>query len=608
MAVIGNLVANISANATGFFTAMSAVGSVIESTGKAVGSAASGIGNAMGSMASNAGSASASIIRSMGSLTAGVARATGTLGTAFAKSYNDTRVASAKIRAVQEKTAAQINKMQARNVKAGVFGGMVQFHVLAAGVRTVTNAVSGSLSAFRESEKSGKKLDAVLAATGGAAGVTGEEIRKMAGDLQLVTNFEDDATINAAALLATFTQIKGDTFQSAIVAAQDLSAVMGQDLNSSIVQVGKALNDPVRGVTALRKVGVSFSEEQQKQIKQLQTSGDLAGAQAIILAELQNEFGGAARAVADPFTILGNVIGDIMEMLGGALMPTLQTIAVEVLGMFQRNTEAIQGAFATLTSVLTDNVGPAIMFVRDAFMVVATAIANIGTIGEVAMLEIELALRQMAGATQQFFMVEVPAYFNWFLDNWQNVWTTAVNFVGTAFENMGSNIASAMDGIWNYIASGGTEALEMAWTPLLDGAENTIGALPEIAARVPSAVEQELQARASELREGLMEQFGGAIGPAVEAAATPAVQGLKTQAAEIVSDVEEATQTAKETGGPAALQAGSGEALSAILGAMRRESDQKEMLRLQQEQVELQREQLQATRDANDDDETVSIQ
>jgi hypothetical protein len=94
----------------------------------------------------------------------------------------------------------------------------------------------------------------------------------------------------------------------------------------------------------------------------------------------------------------------------------------------------------------------------------------------------------------------------------------------------------------------------------------------------------------------------------VEAAATPAVQGLKTQAAEIVSDVEEATQTAKETGGPAALQAGSGEALSAILGAMRRESDQKEMLRLQQEQVELQREQLQATRDANDDDETVSIQ
>jgi hypothetical protein len=608
MAVIGNLVANISANATGFFTAMSAVGSVVESTGKAVGSAASGIGNAMGSMASNAGSASASIIRSMGSLTAGVARATGTLGTAFAKSYNDTRVASAKIRAVQEKTAAQINKMQAKNVKAGVFGGMVQFHVLAAGVRTVTNAVSGSLSAFRESEKAGKKLDAVLAATGGAAGVSGEEIRKMAGDLQLVTNFEDDATINAAALLATFTQIKGDTFQSAIVAAQDLSAVMGQDLNASIVQVGKALNDPVRGVTALRKVGVSFSEEQQKQIKQLQTSGDLAGAQAIILQELQNEFGGAARAVADPFTILSNVIGDIMEMLGGALLPTLQTIAVEVLGVFQRNTESIQAAFTLLGDIIKSVVFNYIRLMKIEFNLATVAVQNLGDIAQLVFLRVQLAAMTLGRVVAHFFMEELPAYFDWFLDNWRDIWTTAVNFVGTAFTNMGSNIADSMTEIWDYIASGGTDSLEMAWTPLLEGFENTIGELPKVAASIPSAVEAELETQAADLQEKLAAKFSEAIAPAVEEAVAPTIINAKEAAKKVVDDTEDVVATTRETGGVAALQAGSGEALSAILGAMRRESDQKEMLRLQQEQVELQREQLQATRDANDDDETVSIQ
>ena len=608
MAVIGNLVANISANATGFFTAMSAVGSVVESTGKAVGSAASGIGNAMGSMASNAGSASASIIRSMGSLTAGVARATGTLGSAFAKSYNDTRVASAKIRAVQEKTAAQINKMQAKNVKAGVFGGMVQFHVLAAGVRTVTNAVSGSLSAFRESEKAGKKLDAVLAATGGAAGVSGEEIRKMAGDLQLVTNFEDDATINAAALLATFTQIKGDTFQSAIVAAQDLSAVMGQDLNASIVQVGKALNDPVRGVTALRKVGVSFSEEQQKQIKQLQTSGDLAGAQAIILQELQNEFGGAARAVADPFTILGNVIGDIMEMLGGALLPTLQTIAVEVLGVFQRNTESIQAAFTLLGDIIKSVVFNYIRLMKIEFNLATVAVQNLGDIAQLVFLRVQLAAMTLGRAVAHFFMEELPAYFDWFLNNWRDIWTTAVNFVGTAFTNMGSNIADSMTEIWDYIASGGTDSLEMAWTPLLEGFENTIGELPKVAASIPSAVEAELETQAADLQEKLAAKFSEAIAPAVEEAVAPTIINAKEAAKKVVDDTEDVVATTRETGGVAALQAGSGEALSAILGAMRRESDQKEMLRLQQEQVELQREQLQATRDANDNDETVSIQ
>lgn len=608
MAVIGNLVANISANATGFFTAMSAVGSVVESTGKAVGSAASGIGNAMGSMASNAGSASASIIRSMGSLTAGVARATGTLGSAFAKSYNDTRVASAKIKAVQEKTAAQINKMQAKNVKAGVFGGMVQFHVLAAGVRTVTNAVSGSLSAFRESEKAGKKLDAVLAATGGAAGVTGEEIRKMAGDLQLVTNFEDDATINAAALLATFTQIKGDTFQSAIVAAQDLSAVMGQDLNSSIVQVGKALNDPVRGVTALRKVGVAFSEEQQQQIKQLQKSGDLAGAQAIILQELQNEFGGAARAVADPFTILGNVIGDIMEMLGGALLPTLNTIAVEVLGVFQRNTESIQAAFTLLGDIIKSVVFNYIRLMKIEFNLATVAVQNLGDIAQLAFLRVQLAAMTLGRVVAHFFMEELPAYFDWFLNNWRDIWTTAVNFVGTAFTNMGSNIADSMTEIWDYIASGGTDSLEMAWTPLLEGFENTIGELPKVAASIPSAVEAELETQAADLQEKLAAKFSEAIAPAVEEAVAPTIINAKEAAKKVVDDTEDVVATTRETGGVAALQAGSGEALSAILGAMRRESDQKEMLRLQQEQVELQREQLQATRDANDNDETVSIQ
>ena len=608
MAVIGNLVANISANATGFFTAMSAVGSVVESTGKAVGSAASGIGNAMGSMASNAGSASASIIRSMGSLTAGVARATGTLGSAFAKSYNDTRVASAKIRAVQEKTAAQINKMQAKNVKAGVFGGMVQFHVLAAGVRTVTNAVSGSLSAFRESEKAGKKLDAVLAATGGAAGVSAEEIRKMAGDLQLVTNFEDDATINAAALLATFTQIKGDTFQSAIVAAQDLSAVMGQDLNASIVQVGKALHDPVRGVTALRRVGVSFSEEQQQQIKQLQKSGDLAGAQAIILQELQNEFGGAARAVADPFTILGNVIGDIMEMLGGALMPTLQTIAVEVLGVFQRNTESIQAAFTLLGDIIKSVVFNYIRLMKIEFNLATVAVQNLGDIAQLVFLRVQLAAMTLGRVVAHFFMEELPAYFDWFLNNWRDIWTTAVNFVGTAFTNMGGNIADSMTEIWDYIASGGTDSLEMAWTPLLEGFENTIGELPKVAASIPSAVEAELETQAADLQEKLAAKFSEAIAPAVEEAVAPMIINAKEAAKKVVDDTEDVVATTRETGGVAALQAGSGEALSAILGAMRRESDQKEMLRLQQEQVELQREQLQATRDANDNDETVSIQ
>ena len=220
-----------------------------------------------------------------------------------------------------QKAEGQVSSFSGMFAGAGAaIGGALAGVAVVAGITTAVNA-------FREAEQAGKKLDAVLAATGGAAGVTGEEIRSLADDLQSVTNFEGDATVAAAGVLATFTQIKGDVFKQAIISAQDLSAVMGQDLNSSIVQIGKALNDPIKGVTALQRVGVSFTQTQKDQIKNLQQSGDLVGAQAIILKELQGEFGGAAQAMADPLTIVYNKFGDIVESIGSLFYPALAEIA-----------------------------------------------------------------------------------------------------------------------------------------------------------------------------------------------------------------------------------------------------------------------------------------
>ena len=161
-----------------------------------------------------------------------------------------------------------------------------------------------------------RKLQAVLAATGNAANLSAQEIRAYASELQGLTSFGDEATINAAGVLATFTAIRGDVFKEALATAQDMSSVMGSDLQGSIVQVGKALNDPIRGMSALSKVGVSFNDQQREMIKSLQESGDIMGAQRVILEELKREFGGAAQAMADPFTQVNNALGDVYEQLG----------------------------------------------------------------------------------------------------------------------------------------------------------------------------------------------------------------------------------------------------------------------------------------------------
>lgn len=183
------------------------------------------------------------------------------------------------------------------------------------------------INAARESERASKKLEAVLTATGHAAGVTSSEIKRLAADLQDVTNFEAAATVSAAGVLATLKEVKGDIFKDAIVAAQDMSSVLETDLQGSIMQIGKALNNPAKGIAALTRAGVSFTEQQKQQIETLQESGDILGAQKIIMQELQSEFGGAAKAMADPITQLKNTLGDLAETIGGAVLPAVNTMA-----------------------------------------------------------------------------------------------------------------------------------------------------------------------------------------------------------------------------------------------------------------------------------------
>lgn len=215
----------------------------------------------------------------------------------------------------------QLNRFSSRAKKA-----MANVGSLAAGYVSV-RAVSGAISAAQTQMQAEQKLEAVIAATGKAAGLTAQEIKDYASELQTLTNFGDEVTINAASMLATFREIKGEAFKQTLAAAQDMSAVLDTDLKSSVIQLGKALNDPVKGLSALSRSGVSFTEQQKLQIKVLQESGDLLGAQKIILNELSSEFGGAAQAMADPLTQLKNQMGDLGEVFGKIAISVIQQFA-----------------------------------------------------------------------------------------------------------------------------------------------------------------------------------------------------------------------------------------------------------------------------------------
>lgn len=193
-------------------------------------------------------------------------------------------------------------------------------------IDAIKNFATNAVKAYNESAAAAAKFNAVVRATGGAAGITTEEMQRFASQLQSVTTFEDDATIGAASLLATFKSINGDVFKEAIKSSQDLATIMGTDLQGAIMQIGKALESPEIGLVALRRSGISFTEAQIEQIKKLVAEGKKQEAQFIILKEIQSQVGGAARAAANTaegaWKQLGNAIGDVMEQIGSNIEKT----------------------------------------------------------------------------------------------------------------------------------------------------------------------------------------------------------------------------------------------------------------------------------------------
>lgn len=224
-----------------------------------------------------------------------------------------------------------------------------------AGVQIVADFV-GSLGGFVESANEAAQvsaqLDAGLKSTGNAAGITRAQLDDLAESLAAVTLADDDAIRGVESLLLTFTAIGKEAMPQVTEAALDLSQKFGQDLKSSAIQLGKAMQDPIAGATALRRIGVQLTDQQEKQIKTFVELGDIASAQKVILGELAKETGGAARAAAQagtgPWQQFKKQLGEIGESIGSVLIPVLNTIA-KVLGPIAPILLILAGAFATVT-------------------------------------------------------------------------------------------------------------------------------------------------------------------------------------------------------------------------------------------------------------------
>jgi len=159
-----------------------------------------------------------------------------------------------------------------------------------------TAAVTASLSAYADYEQQMMRVNGLLKATGFASGLTADQIDDMAKRVGRDTLASAGDVREAAGVLLTFKSISEDTFERTIGLSQDMAAVMGANIKNSALQLAKALEDPVTGLNALRRSGVSFTDAQKDMIKSMVEAGDKADAQRLILETLENQLGGAGAA------------------------------------------------------------------------------------------------------------------------------------------------------------------------------------------------------------------------------------------------------------------------------------------------------------------------
>lgn len=201
-------------------------------------------------------------------------------------------------------------------------------------IKAVTNSAKECIQAFAEAEKVSKRLEAVWNNVGAATNKSAKEVDALAEALEKETYFSSESIKEAELLLAATESLTSDGFERALNVSLDLAAALGEDVTSAAQTLAKAIQEPETALSRLKSIGVSFTEDEKKQIKELAAANKEYEAQNIILSKIESKYKDVAKAInntpAGKLDAIRDVLGDIRESFGQGLLdaisPVLDTI------------------------------------------------------------------------------------------------------------------------------------------------------------------------------------------------------------------------------------------------------------------------------------------
>lgn len=390
-------------------------------------------------------------------------------------------------------------------------------------VGSVVSLGKGAFDAAIESQKIAAQTEAVIKSTGAAAGITADEIGAMASAMSKKNAVDDEAIQTGQNLLLTFTNIgKTDKiFERTTQASIDMAAAMGTDVKSAAMQLGKALNDPADGLSKLTRAGIQFTDEQKKQIQTMQAAGDMAGAQAVMLGELERQFGGSAEAQATASDRMGIAFGNLQEQIGARLIPVMERFSAWVVEVgipaLERFAGWMQDNVVPAVQAMADGIATVVSFLSDWWRehwdqireTAATVIENVRAVIETVLGAIEAfwrtwggtitaylqgvfdALRQIVQGAMDVIRGIIDVVMGLIRGDFSRVWDgiqaifsgvwqainglvdLAINEVRTRIEIVMRLIAGVFDEIWNQIVG----AVRAAWDAILGLISSAAGSI-----------------------------------------------------------------------------------------------------------------------------------
>lgn len=324
---------------------------------------------------------------------------------------------------------------------------------VSAGIALGAGVVGKALvSQAMEAKRVTAETNAIIKATGGAARISAQGVADLSDKLSMQIGVDDELIQKTANLLLTFKQVQNvagegnDIFTRAVTTAQDLGSVFGS-ADAAAMQLGKALSDPIAGITALRRAGINFTAQQKDQIKTLVDSGKSLDAQKLILAEVESQVGGTAKATATDFGRMQVAIENVAEKLGTLLLPFLEDFAnfitttiVPILNEFATivGEEGLGAGVKFLSGELLNffeglrGTGAIIFGIVAAFVAlkVAMGIATIATtLFGAAFASTGIGLIIIAISAVIVAVIAMAVKFEWFRETLFDIWNNIVMFV-----------------------------------------------------------------------------------------------------------------------------------------------------------------------------------